>query len=125
MIPYLTPPPSTDQGDESLRKWKESLGIASGNMIGDASDPRSCIILSLGLESEGRPDIVIDVSQPGELEKLKDKPFTIKEGATFRMKVRFRVQNNVLSGLKYLQVVKRMGASMKTQEMIVCGTWGA
>jgi Rho GDP-dissociation inhibitor len=43
---YMT----TDQNDESLRKWKESLGIGSGTTIGDASDPRKVIIVSLGLE---------------------------------------------------------------------------
>lgn len=68
---------------------------------------------------EGRPDIVIDLSQPGQLDTLKDKPFNIKEGTTFRMSVRFKVQHEVLSGMKYLQVVKRMGISNKTQEMIV------
>ncbi|THW08813.1 E set domain-containing protein [Aureobasidium pullulans] len=108
----------TDQNDESLRKWKESLGIGSGTTIGDASDPRKVIIVSLGLEVEGRPDIIIDLSSPGALESLKSKPFTIKEGATFRMKARFRVQHQILSGMKYVQVVKRMGISNKMQEMI-------
>ncbi|TIA84793.1 E set domain-containing protein [Aureobasidium pullulans] len=106
------------QNDESLRKWKESLGIGSGTTIGDASDPRKVIIVSLGLEVEGRPDIIIDLSSPGALESLKSKPFTIKEGATFRMKARFRVQHQILSGMKYVQVVKRMGISNKMQEMI-------
>jgi len=41
----------TDQNDESLRKWKESLGIGSGTTIGDSSDPRKVIIVSLGLEA--------------------------------------------------------------------------
>jgi len=107
-----------DQGDESLRKWKESLGIGSGKGISDPKDPRTCVILSLGLEVEGRPDIVIDVSQPGQLESLKSKPFTIKEDATYRMKVRFKVQHQILSGMKYVQVVKRGPISQKTQEMI-------
>ncbi|KAI5209803.1 E set domain-containing protein [Aureobasidium subglaciale] len=101
-----------------LRKWKESLGIGSGTTIGDASDPRKVIIVSLGLEVEGRPDIIIDLSSQGALESLKSKPFTIKEGATFRMKARFRVQHQILSGMKYVQVVKRMGISNKMQEMI-------
>lgn len=39
-----------DQNDESLRKWKESLGIGSGTSISDPKDPRKVIILSLGLE---------------------------------------------------------------------------
>lgn len=34
------------------------------------------------------------------------------------MKARFKVQHQVLSGMKYVQVVKRMGVSNKMQEMI-------
>lgn len=37
----------------------------------------------------------------------------------FRMKVQFKVQHQVLSGLKYVQVVKRGMLSNKSQEMIV------
>ncbi|KAK3068477.1 rho GDP dissociation inhibitor [Teratosphaeriaceae sp. CCFEE 6253] len=107
-----------DQGDESLRKWKESLGIGSGETISDPKDPRKCIILSLGLEVQGRPDIIIDLTKTGSLDDLIKRPFTIKEGATFRMKACFRVQHQVLSGLKYIQVVSRMGVKNKMQEMI-------
>ena len=65
--------------------------------------------------------MVIDLSAPGALEGLKDKPFTIKEGATFRIKVVFQVHHEVLSGLKYLQVVKRKGIRVsKDEEMLVC-----
>ncbi|KAF2188114.1 E set domain-containing protein [Zopfia rhizophila CBS 207.26] len=111
-----------DQNDESLRKWKESLGIGAGKDISDPNDPRKCIILSLGLEVEGRPDIIIDLKAPGAVDALKDKPFTIKEGAQFRMKATFKVQHQVLAGLKYVQQVKRMGVSHKMQEMI--GSYG-
>lgn len=86
----------------------------------DPSDTRRCIILSLALEVEGRSDITIDLSAEGALESLKKKPFTIKEGAQFRMKATFKVQHDVLSGLKYLQVVKRKGLRVgKDEEMIV------
>lgn len=112
--------PLVDANDESLRRWKESLGIGSGDTISDPNDPRKAIILSLALEVEGRDDIVVDLSKPGALESLKDKPFTIKEGARFRMKVKFKVQHQVLSGLKYVQVVKRKGIRVaKDEEMIV------
>lgn len=111
-----------DQNDESLRKWKESLGLGAGKDISDPTDPRKCIILSLGLEVEGRPDIIIDLKQPGAVEALKSKPFTIKEGAVFRMKAQFKVQHQILSGMKYVQVVKRLSISNKMQEMI--GSYG-
>ncbi|KAF2273564.1 E set domain-containing protein [Westerdykella ornata] len=109
-----------DKNDESVRKWKESL--IGGGDLSDPNDPRKCIILSLGLEVQGRPDIIIDLKDPSSLETLKTKPFTIKEGAEFRMKVTFKVQHQILSGLKYLQVVKRAGLSQKHQEMI--GSYG-
>ncbi|KAF2861837.1 E set domain-containing protein [Piedraia hortae CBS 480.64] len=107
-----------DQNDESLRKWKASLGIGSGTSISDPNDPRKVIIYSLGLEVDGRPDIIIDLTKPGALDTLNKQPFTIKEGATFRMKARFKVQHQILSGLKYVQVVSRMGVKNKMQEMI-------
>lgn len=110
----------TDQNDESLNRWKASLGLNSGESIGDPKDPRTCIIKSLALEVEGRDDVLIDLSAPGALEALKDKPFTIKEGSTFRIKVVFQVHHDVLSGLKYLQVVKRKGIRVsKDEEMLV------
>ncbi len=78
------------------------------------------MIKSLGLEVDHRPDVTIDLTTPGSVEKLKGQPFTIKEGAAFRMKATFVVQHDVLSGLKYLQVVKRKGIRVgKSEEMIV------
>ncbi|KAI9724007.1 MAG: hypothetical protein M1812_000725 [Candelaria pacifica] len=108
-----------DQNDESLRRWKESLGISAGNSVSNPDDPRKAIITSLALEVQGRSDIVIDLTEPGAIDSLKNKPFTIKEGAKFRMKAVFKVQHQILSGLKYLQVVKRKGIRIgKDEEMI-------
>ncbi|KKK22992.1 rho-gdp dissociation inhibitor, partial [Aspergillus ochraceoroseus] len=108
-----------DANDESLNRWKASLGLNAGEPIGDPSDPRKCIIKSLTLQVEGRSDVVVDLSGAGAVEHLKEKPFTIKEGATFRIKVAFEVHHEVLSGLKYLQVVRRKGIRVsKDEEML-------
>ncbi|EZF23509.1 hypothetical protein H112_03761 [Trichophyton rubrum D6] len=113
-----------DQNDESLNRWKASLGLGSGTPISNPNDPRTCIIKSLALEVAGREDITIDLSEPGAVDCLKDKPFTIKEGCRFRIKATFQVQHDVLSGLKYVQVVKRKGIRVsKDQEMLVCFTY--
>lgn len=110
-----------DQNDESLNRWKASLGISNSPALPvDPKDTRRCVIHSLALEVAGRPDITIDLSVPGALESLKTKPFAIKEGAKFRMKATFKVQHEVLSGLKYIQVVKRKGIKVsKDEEMLV------
>ncbi|KAL4931589.1 rho GDP-dissociation inhibitor [Aspergillus undulatus] len=108
-----------DKNDESLNRWKASLGLNAGEPIGDPNDSRTCIIKSLALQTEGRPDVVVDVSAPGAIDSLKDKPFKIKEGARFHIKVNFEVHHDVLSGLKYLQIVRRKGIRVsKDEEML-------
>lgn len=109
----------TDAGDESLQRYKESLGLGGGKDLSDASDPRVCIIHSLAMETPGRDPVTIDLSVPGTEATLKDKPFTIKEGARFTMAATFKVQHEVLSGLRYVQIVKRKGIRVsKDSEML-------
>lgn len=112
-----------DANDESLQRYKESLGLGGGKDLSDPNDPRTCIIKSLSLESPGRPPITVDLSEPGSEATLKDKPFTIKEGAKFTMAVTFKVQHEIISGLSYVQVVKRKGIRVsKDSEML--GSYG-
>lgn len=110
-----------DAGDESLQRYKESLGLGGGGKdLSNPKDPRVCIIESLSLESGDRPPVTIDLSQPGSEATLKDKPFKIKEGVKFTMVAKFRVQHEILSGLQYVQVVKRKGIRVsKDSEMMV------
>jgi len=72
------------------------------------------------MNTEGRAPVTIDLSTPGAEKTLKDKPFIIKEGAKFTMSAKFKVQHEILSGLHYVQVVKRKGIRVsKDQEMLV------
>ncbi|KOS22812.1 Rho GDP-dissociation inhibitor [Escovopsis weberi] len=108
-----------DAGDESLQRYKKSLGLGDGKDLSDPNDKRVCIILALTMEAEGRPPVTIDLSTPGSETTLKDKPFRIKEGAKFTMTAVFKVQHELLSGLHYVQIVKRKGVRVsKDSEMI-------
>lgn len=112
----------SDEGDESLQRYKQSLGLGGGKDLSDPNDPRVCIIQSLTMESPGRAPVVIDLTAPGSVENLKKNPFKIKEGATFTMSAQFKVQHEILSGLHYVQVIKRKGIRIpggKSDEMIV------
>ncbi|CAG8522282.1 17642_t:CDS:2 [Cetraspora pellucida] len=112
---------SMDSTDESLNRWKASLGL--GKSAGPQDDTRKVIILQLALEVPGREDVVLDLSSKDALENVKSTPFVIKEGVEYQMKVKFRIQHEVVCGLKYLQVVKRKGIKVdKTEEMI--GSYG-
>lgn len=115
-----------DAEDEALNRWKASLGIGPGagsDAIADPNDPRRVVIHELALEVPGREPVVIDLSKAGALEELQKKPFTIKEGAEYSMRVKFQVQHEVISGLRYLQLVKRKGIRVdKSDEMM--GSYG-
>lgn len=77
------------------------------------------VILQLCLEAPGRPDVNIELEERGTLENLSSKPFIIKEGSEYSMRVKFRVQHEVISGLRYLQKVKRKGVQVdKSEEMM-------
>ncbi|PWN24012.1 putative rho GDP dissociation inhibitor [Microstroma glucosiphilum] len=113
-----------DANDESLARWKASLGIgASGGA--DPSKPK-LTLHSLALISDtapgGRVGINLEQSKD-KLEALKKNPITIKEGVEYSVSISFSVGSDVLSGLKYLHVVKRAGVTVdKLEEMI--GSYG-
>jgi Rho GDP-dissociation inhibitor len=109
-----------DADDEAMQRYKRSLGVGGeGKDLSDPNDPRHCIILSLSMETEGRDPVTIDLATPEAVKALKDKPFRIKEGSKFNMVAKFKVQHEVLSGLHYVQIVKRKGIRVsKDQEMI-------
>ena len=72
------------------------------------------------MESPGRPPVTIELGNPDAVEHLKDHPFKIKENAKFTMVATFKVQHEILSGLQYVQIVKRKGIRVsKDEEMIV------
>ncbi|CAD6586315.1 MAG: hypothetical protein TREMPRED_004387 [Tremellales sp. Tagirdzhanova-0007] len=108
-----------DQEDESLQRWKQSLGLDTN--AGSASKkvvPKTLFLSSPTLDQP----ITIDLTQTAaELAKLK--PMIIKEGIEYSVGITFAVEGQIVSGLKYLQVVKRAGVKLdKTEAML--GSYG-
>ncbi|KAI9297226.1 E set domain-containing protein, partial [Neoconidiobolus thromboides FSU 785] len=113
-----------DAEDESLAKWKASLGLAAaGSAASPADDPRKVVVLQLAMEVEGRPDVLMDLSSPASIQRVKETPITIKEGIDYRMKIKFKVQHEVISGLRYIQVVKKLGIPVDRMEEML-GSYG-
>lgn len=54
-----------DAGDESLRRWKESLGIGGAPAASSKAGKPQLDVLTFSLEMEGKPDIVVDMTAPG------------------------------------------------------------
>jgi len=109
-----------DEEDESLRKYKEMLlgeAVAgSGKVVVDENDARSLILKKLYLVVEGRPDLPMDLTQ--DLDTIKQKKFTLKEGTKFRIKFEFIVQRELVTGLKYVHKAHKGVMTEKMKQMV-------
>ncbi|XP_027342838.1 rho GDP-dissociation inhibitor 1-like isoform X2 [Abrus precatorius] len=105
-----------DKDDESLRKWKEQLlGSIDMSAIGENKDPEVKIV-SLTITCPGRPDLILPIPFTGDSKK---SIFTLKEGSQYRLKFSFTVSNNIVSGLKYSNVVWKTGVRVdNTKKML-------
>lgn len=111
-----------DSGDATLAKYKASLlgvGAASGSdshpKAKYPNDPRLVILESMRIESEGVPPIVVNLSDLS----AKQKPYVLKEGVSFSLVLCFYVQHDLVSGLRWTNIVQRYGITVdKSSEML-------
>lgn len=66
--------------------------------------------MSLAIKSPGRPDIFLPVPESGNPKGLW---FTLKEGSRYSLNFTFQVNNNIVSGLKYINTVWKTGVKGK------------
>nr|CAG4642081.1 EOG090X0EJY [Eurycercus lamellatus] len=113
---YVPPPQKSigelvaaDQEDESLRKYKETLlgNAITETIVIEPNNPKKVLVKKLVLVSEGQTEKTLDLS--GDLSKLKQAVFTIKEGVQYRIRIEFYVQQEIVTGLKYVQKTYRKG----------------
>jgi len=108
-----------DQDDESLRKYKEILlgESTAGAAIVDPSSDKRVLVRKLALVVEDREDHILDLS--GDISALKDKSFTIKEGISYKIRIDFHVQREIVTGLKYIQRTYRKGIQVDKMSHMV------
>jgi len=113
-----------DAEDESLARWKASLGIVPGTS-GSASGPRVTVV-TLELDSATLPPgkkIGFNIQDKSLLETLKKNPVSIKEGIEYNVRITFKVNHSIISGVRYIQVVKRAGVTVDKLEQML-GSYG-
>lgn len=137
-----------DAQDESLARWKASLGVIPGASSGATSGPKvsticgsefdriltgrrpQVTVLTLFLTSPTLPAgrrIDVNVQDQASLERLKKDPIVIKEGVEYKcvngspamicadrwrdfsVGITFKVNHSIISGVRYIQIVKRSG----------------
>jgi len=92
---------SKDQDDPSLNEYKKKLLGSTINVIIEPTDPSRLILKRLVLVPDDHPEISFNLS--GSIEKLKDHVVTLKEGSSYRIKLEFYVQRDIISGLRFVQ----------------------
>ncbi|KAF8558840.1 E set domain-containing protein [Imleria badia] len=114
-----------DAEDESLARWKASLGIVPGVTSGDANQPKVTVV-TLELDSPTLPagkQLVFDLADTAKLADTKKNPIIIKEGVEYNVRITFKVNHSIISGVRYLQVVKRAGIKVDKLEQML-GSYG-
>jgi len=97
-----------DAEDESLRKYKAALlGAAAANpsAVAATAETRQVVVHELRIEVEGRPDIVIPLATPADVERAEKSKVPVKEGCGYVTKIVFAVHRDVVLGLKFHNVV--------------------
>uniref|UniRef100_A0A3Q3VZV0 Rho GDP-dissociation inhibitor 1 n=1 Tax=Mola mola TaxID=94237 RepID=A0A3Q3VZV0_MOLML len=109
-----------DKDDESLRKYKEAL-LGPGISELDPSVP-NVQVTRMSLVCEGSPTpLILDLQ--GDLEPLKMQAFVLKEGVEYKIKISFKVNREIVSGLKYVQQTYRKGMRIDKSDYMV-GSYG-
>lgn len=103
-----------DAEDESLAKWKASLGLSANSSAYPvkAGDKRTVVIVEMALtfpEDPRKESIVIPLEDASGNSISKDIKFTIAEKSVYELQIKFRVQHEIITGLKYLHSVKKAG----------------
>ena len=109
--------------DAALQRYKSQLlGEAAVSGAAASTDPRRVVIKELAVVINGdRPPLTFDMTNEQNLEG--GLSFTLKEGCQYRMQLSFVVQNEIVSGLKYKNVVSRGPITvLKVDEML--GSYG-
>uniref|UniRef100_A0A8C7Z618 Rho GDP-dissociation inhibitor 1 n=1 Tax=Oryzias sinensis TaxID=183150 RepID=A0A8C7Z618_9TELE len=109
-----------DKDDESLRKYKEAL-LGPGISEADPNAPNVQVTqMTLICETAPNP-LVLDLQ--GNLEAFKKQAFILKEGVEYKIKISFKVNREIVSGLKYVQETYRKGMKIDKTDYMV-GSYG-
>ncbi|XP_045744221.2 rho GDP-dissociation inhibitor 1 [Mirounga angustirostris] len=109
-----------DKDDESLRKYKEAL-LGRVTVSADPSVP-NVVVTRLTLVCSTAPG-PLELDLTGDLESFKKQSFVLKEGVEYRIKISFRVNREIVSGMKYIQHTYRKGVKIDKTDYMV-GSYG-
>ncbi|CAL8342901.1 unnamed protein product [Merluccius merluccius] len=109
-----------DKEDESLNKYKQTL-LGAVPIVADPSLPNVQVTRLTLMCDQAPGPITMDLT--GDLETLKKQIFTLKEGVDYRVKIHFKVNRDIVAGLKYVHLTFRKGLRVD-KEVYMVGSYG-
>ncbi|GAM21894.1 hypothetical protein SAMD00019534_050690 [Acytostelium subglobosum LB1] len=108
-----------DAEDESLRKYKASL--LGGAVSGPSDDPRRVVVKEMVVIFEDRPggDIVYPLETKEQVAAMKNTPFVLKENCKYKIRITFKVQHDIVAGLKQVNTAYRKGIKVGTEKTML------
>ncbi|XP_048473342.1 rho GDP-dissociation inhibitor 1-like [Rhincodon typus] len=91
------------------------------NSVLDPNIPNVTVTRMTLICTEAPEPITMDLT--GDLQALKSTKFVLKEGVSYKVKIHFKVNKDIVSGLKYIAVTYRKGIKVEKTAFMV-GSYG-
>ncbi|AQZ10598.1 RDI1 (YDL135C) [Zygosaccharomyces parabailii] len=103
-----------DAEDESLAKWKESLGLSADVLpLEFPGDKRKVVVQKMMLIVDTEPEpIVFDLTNEQTIKELASKRYKVKEKSNYKLRIQFKVQHEIITGIRYVQYIKKAGIAV-------------
>lgn len=110
-----------EEEDESLRKYREQLLGAAAKGVPKSDDPRLVVIKSFGVKfpNKEHADIVYELDTKEKEEKLKKTTIVIKESTDYQFFVEFKVQNDIVSALRFVNTISKAGITVEKKNFMM------
>eukprot|EP01097_Dermamoeba_algensis_P001240 TRINITY_DN1470_c0_g1_i1.p1 TRINITY_DN1470_c0_g1~~TRINITY_DN1470_c0_g1_i1.p1 ORF type:complete len:192 (+),score=41.63 TRINITY_DN1470_c0_g1_i1:49-624(+) len=111
-----------EANDPSMQAYLRSLGI-DPNYVPPKDDPRRVVISELAIVFKDHNPTVLKFETEDDVKNAKKHPLVIKEGCSYKMRVSFRVQHNVVLGLQIKNAIySKVGAKLAS-DVEMLGTY--
>ncbi|XP_075686800.1 rho GDP-dissociation inhibitor 3 isoform X3 [Rhinoderma darwinii] len=110
-----------DKDDESLIKYKQALLGNLPAVVVDPNAPNVQVTQMALICDEAPKPITMDLT--GNVMALKEQTFVLKEGVSYKVKITFKVNKEIVCGLKYVQHTFRQGIRVDKETHMV-GSYG-
>ncbi|XP_038047324.1 rho GDP-dissociation inhibitor 1-like isoform X2 [Patiria miniata] len=108
-----------DADDETLVKYKEALLGSTADVLDEGG--QNVLLKAMVFAPVDHEETVLDLT--GDLSQFKHRPIVVKEGAEYKIKLIFRVQREIVSGLRYFEAHYRKGIRVNKANFMV-GNYG-